>query len=350
VTEQHQHRARNPGPLPGVYSYHVGAGDVGQRLDHFLHGQEPLAVWTRSQVQSIIRAGQVLVNGLSCKTGYRLHVGDHIEARVPVPVPSSYLPAADVVFTILYEDDSLAVLSKPAGLVVHPAAGHQQHTLVHGLLYRLEHLSGISGEERPGVVHRLDKDTSGIMVVAKNDSAHRFLIDQFRQRQVKKTYLAILDGTPRTTEGRIELPIGRHPVQRKKMAVVPDIGRPAVTTWRILEKLPYNFSLVAVGLETGRTHQIRVHMAAKGHPVAGDPVYGRKNARYGNLGIVRQCLHAFRLAFRHPVSQELVVFEAPLYADMAEVLARLRAVVMRSGDGLGERPHGEAGCRDKCNG
>ncbi len=315
-------------PLPGLYSYEVIADDAGQRLDHFLHGQEPLTAWTRSQVQQLIRAGQVLVNGLACKTGYRLHNQDRIQVRVVAPVPSSFTPAADVAFSILYEDDSLAVLSKPAGLVVHPAAGHQTHTLVHGLLYRLDNLSGISGQERPGVVHRLDKDTSGIMVVAKNDGAHRSLIEQFRQRQVEKSYLAILDGIPRTTEGRIELPIGRHPVQRKKMAVVLETGRPAVTTWRVLEKWSCGFALVAVGLETGRTHQIRVHMAAKGHPVAGDPVYGRKNSLYGALGIVRQCLHAFRLAFRHPVSRELVAFEAPLYPDMLEVLARLRAQVL----------------------
>ncbi len=305
------------------YFFVAGHADAGQRLDNFLVRQSHLEGTSRSYVQVLVRQKNVLVNGVLCKSGYRLHCGDRVEVNVPPPVPIELTPQ-DVPFTLLYEDNSLAVLSKPPGIVVHPAAGHSEGTLVHGLLKRLDNLSGINGEERPGIVHRLDKDTSGIMVVAKNDHAHRFLVDQFSLRKVEKVYYAILDGVPKTIEGRIELAIGRHPVHRKKMAVRQNSGRLAITSWQIMEELPGNFCFAAIKLETGRTHQIRVHMASVGCPVAGDPVYGRKNSLYAELRISRQLLHSYGLAFTHPEKGQQISFEAPLYPDMAEVLSRLK--------------------------
>jgi len=304
------------------HAFPVTADDAGQRLDMFLAVQPSLEAHTRSALQGLIRDGNVQVNGSARKTGYRLHVDDLVLVRIPPPTPSELIPEA-VEFEIIHQDDALVVLSKPAGLVVHPAAGNWSGTLVHGLLHRCPNLSGISGELRPGVVHRLDKDTSGVMVVAKNDKAHRSLVDQFMHREVEKVYLAILDGRPATASGRITLPIGRHPVHRKKMATLEHGGRSAVTAWRVVAELDHGFSLVALRLETGRTHQIRVHMAAIGCPVAGDPVYGKKNKIYPTLGVERQCLHSFRLAFQHPISGTRVSFEAPLYPDMLNVLQAL---------------------------
>ena len=305
-----------------VHYFEVGKGDVGQRLDVYLSSQPSMTSHTRTFVQTLMRKGNVLVNGSVLKTGYRLRIGDRVKVSVPPPSPVELVPE-DVQFDILYQDDSIVVLSKPPGLVVHPAAGHQSGTLVHGLLYSCENLSGISGEQRPGIVHRLDRDTSGIMVVAKNDHAHRSLVDQFKHRKVEKNYLAVLDGVPATRKGRIDLPIGRHRVHRKKMAVVEGRGKHAVTSWRIIEELTHGFSFVSLRLETGRTHQIRVHMAYNGHPVAGDSLYGKKNRLYDELGVVRQCLHAFSLSFHHPESNERLHFEAQIYPDMLKVLQGL---------------------------
>lgn len=296
----------------------------GQRLDLYLASQLEAEGLTRSRIQQLIRAEMVLVNGIARKAKYLLQVGDTLAVTIPLEVPfASGLIAEPVAFVTLHEDDDLIVLAKPPGVVVHPAAGHSTATLVHGVLHHCGELSGINGELRPGIVHRLDKDTSGVMVVAKTDFAHQALADQFKQRKVKKIYQALVDGKPIGQAGRVELPIGRHPVHRKKMAVRED-GREAVTNWRVLERFSQGLTLLELGLETGRTHQIRVHMAALSHPVAGDSVYGRKNSRYPELGITRQCLHAHTLAFSHPRTGENLQFTAPLWPDMLYTLALLR--------------------------
>ncbi|MGV1098765.1 RluA family pseudouridine synthase [Thiovibrio sp. JS02] len=304
----------------------------GQRLDLCLATHLEVDGFTRSRLQQLIRSGQVLVNGVrQQKAKYLVQTGDELQVTIPVPV-SSALAAEPVFFAPLYEDADLIVLAKPPDTVVHPACGHGSGTLVHGLLHHCESLSGINGELRPGIVHRLDKDTSGVMVVAKSDFAHHALGEQFKGRQVKKIYQAIVDGIPAERAGRVALPIGRHPVQRKKMAVRAD-GREAITNWQLLEKFPQGFALLEIRLETGRTHQIRVHMAALGHPVAGDAVYGRKNSQYRALGIVRQCLHAYSLAFSHPRTGKVLEFFAPLWPDMLQTLSLLRQGQSPEGEG-----------------
>jgi len=294
----------------------------GQRLDLYLASQFDHEGLTRSRIQQLIRAEMVLVNEIPRKAKYLLQAGDRLTVTIPPQIPSELI-AEPVAFDALYEDDDLIVLAKPPGVVVHPAAGHSSATLVHGLLHHCGGLSGINGELRPGIVHRLDKDTSGVMVVAKSDFAHQALADQFKRRQVKKIYQALVDGKPTMQSGRVDLPIGRHPVHRKKMAIRED-GREAVTNWRVLERFVQGLTLLELGLETGRTHQIRVHMAALSCPVAGDSVYGRKNPLYLEMGITRQCLHAHTLAFSHPRTGENLQFTAPLWPDMLYTLELLR--------------------------
>jgi len=295
---------------------------AGQRLDLFLTRHLQKEGFTRSRLQQLIKSGHVLVNGHEAKVKYAVHDGDQLTIDVPPPVPVD-LVAEPVHFVPLFEDQDLIVLSKPPDTVVHPACGNYSATLVHGLLHHCEELSGINGEMRPGIVHRLDKDTSGIMVVAKSDFAHHALVDQFKARQVTKIYRAIVDGVPSRQSGTIDLPIDRHPVNRKKMAV-REQGRTAVTHWRVLEEFALGFAYLEVRLETGRTHQIRVHMAASGFPIAGDEVYGRKNSKYPQLGIGRQCLHAHTLAFLHPRTGQPLEFVAPLWEDMVQTLELLR--------------------------
>lgn len=296
----------------------------GPRLDSFLADRLARDGLSRSRVQQLIQEGMILVNGSTAKTKYSIRAGDLVELTLPEPSFSAHeLVAEPVSFLTIYEDPDLLVLSKPPGVVVHPAAGHDSGTLVHGLLHHCGQLSGINGEFRPGIVHRLDKDTSGIMVIAKNDAAHHDMARQFKGREVKKVYQAIVDGRPSADAGRIEMPIGRHPVHRKKMAVRED-GRVAITNWRVLERFPQGLALFELGIETGRTHQIRVHLAAISCPIAGDTLYGRKNPLYAGLGITRQCLHACKLVFRHPRTGECLSFAAPLWQDMGETLALLR--------------------------
>jgi len=294
----------------------------GQRLDLYLTSQFDHEGLTRSRIQQLIRAEMVLVNEIPRKAKYLLQAGDRLTVTIPPQIPSELI-AEPVAFVTLYEDEELIVLAKPPGVVVHPACGHSSATLVHGLLHHCGGLSGINGELRPGIVHRLDKDTSGVMVVAKSDFAHQALADQFKRRQVKKIYQALVDGKPTMQSGRVDLPIGRHPVHRKKMAIRED-GREAVTNWRVLERFVQGLTLLELGLETGRTHQIRVHMAALSCPVAGDSVYGRKNPLYLEMGITRQCLHAHTLAFSHPRTGENLQFTAPLWPDMLYTLELLR--------------------------
>lgn len=308
------------------FVFSVDAQFKGQRIDQFL-GQHCDALgdgFSRAIFQGLIRNRYVLVDSLVPKTGYRLKAGECVEVYVPPPKPSELVPE-EVDFVVLHEDEDVIVINKPPGLVVHPANGNMSGTLVHGLLYHCQDLAGVSGEVRPGIVHRLDKDTSGVMVVAKNDKAHHSLVDQFRDKKVRKIYHAIIDGRFAVMAGRFASCIGRHPLNRKKMAVVTRGGKEAVTNWKIVKLFAHDLSLVEIELETGRTHQIRVHMAANNAPVAGDAVYGRKNKLYDDLGIVRQCLHASKLTFLHPGNGREMTVDAPLWPDMATVLEKLSA-------------------------
>lgn len=298
---------------------HVTAGD-GQRLDKFLATQLP--EFSRSRLQALIRDGRVLVNDrLAAKAGQKLAQDDWIEIRIPPPEPSQLVPET-ISLDILFENRDLIVVNKPAGMVVHPAAGHQTGTLVHAALAHAPDIQGVGGEVRPGVVHRLDKDTSGLIVIAKNDAAHGWLQNQFRNRQVEKTYLALVDGAPPTRRGRIEAAIGRDPGHRKRMAVLPPgRGRSALTEYHTLESFAEH-TLLQVHPTTGRTHQIRLHLAFLDCPIVGDTVYGRRKP---SLPLGRQFLHAARLTFRLPGEQATRLFEAPLPPDLESVLQRLRS-------------------------
>ena len=281
----------------------VGAEREGERLDVFA---ARLAGVTRSRAEGLIREGRVLADGAAReKAGFRLRAGMAVRVEVPGATPAS-AEAEDIALDILYQDADLAVVFKPSGMVVHPAAGNARGTLVNALLARLDNLSGIGGEIRPGIVHRIDKDTSGLLLVAKNDRAHVSLSEQIKAHTVHRVYRAVVIGGFKQDEGSVDGPIGRHPVDRKKMAIVPD-GRPATTHWRVLERLR-GATLVECRLTTGRTHQIRVHMASIGHPVLGDPVYGPKRSPYPVTG--GQLLHAARIGFVHPATGEEMIFEA----------------------------------------
>lgn len=292
-------------------------GLQGSRLDLAL--KKVLPAISRSRVQQLIDGGHVLVNGGEAKASYRVRTGDEISVVIPEPQPLRVV-AEDLPLDIIYEDGDLLVLNKPVGMTVHPAPSHFRGTLVNAVLAHCHDLSGIGGYLRPGIVHRLDKDTSGLILVAKNDLTHLRLAKAIKEREVKRFYLALVHGVPVPRQGRIDAPIGRHPVRRKEMAVTPINSRPAITNYQVLEEFP-GYSLIEARLETGRTHQIRVHMAYIGHPVVGDLVYGR---RKGNLGLQTQALHAARLVFRHPISGEVMDFRAPLPEAFQETLDRLR--------------------------
>ncbi len=294
---------------------------AGQRLDAYLAAQLGDTSLSRSRIKALLHDGFILLNDCGVKPSVRLKTGDRLEVSIPAPVPVELVPE-EIDFPVLYEDQDLIVISKPPGLVVHPGCGHETSTLVHGLLFHCRDLSGISGEERPGIVHRLDKDTSGVMVVAKNDITHRGLVDQFKGREVTKIYRAIVCGIPAERSGRIELPIGRHKSNRRKMAIRIRTGRPAATNWQILKELPGGFAYIELKLESGRTHQIRVHMASIGYPVAGDDLYGGK-CRDASGIIERQCLHSYRLGFVHPVNGKSLEFTAEIWPDMDMVLSTL---------------------------
>ncbi|MDN5346840.1 MAG: rRNA synthase [Clostridia bacterium] len=295
----------------------VEAGDEGKRLDLFLARKVNVS---RSRVQQLIAVGEIRVNGQTAKASYRLKPGDHIEGRVPEPEELAARPE-DISLDILYEDGDIIVVNKPQGMVVHPSPGHERGTLVNALLFHCRDLSGINGVLRPGIVHRLDKDTSGVLVAAKNDLAHLGLAAQIKARSMKRLYLALVHGKVAPDEGRIEAPIGRHPVNRLRMAVVKTKqARPAVTHYRVLERLG-NYTLLECRLETGRTHQIRVHMAYRGHPVVGDPVYGPRRRPFDVPG---QLLHAYLLGFHHPRTGEYLEFRAPLPEIFTKILSLLR--------------------------
>ncbi|MGD0152638.1 MAG: RluA family pseudouridine synthase [Thermacetogeniaceae bacterium] len=304
----------------GTFSFAVGPEMAGQRLDQFLAGQPPFL--SRSQVQRLMEKGLVLINTCPGRSSCRLRAGDLIVMTVPPPEEVTLQPEA-IPLEILYEDEDLLVVNKPAGLVVHPAVGHHRGTLVNALLDHCSDLSGIGGYLRPGIVHRLDKDTSGLLLVSKSDFAHQGLSAQLKARQIKRTYLALVHGEVRPERGLIDAPLGRDPRDRKRIAVITG-GREARTHYRVRERFP-GYTLLDVDLETGRTHQIRVHLAYAGYPVAGDPVYGTRHTRADNpLNLPGQALHARRIAFTHPRTAQLLAFEAPPPPAFSEALNLLR--------------------------
>jgi 23S rRNA pseudouridine1911/1915/1917 synthase len=297
----------------------VFEGSRAQRLDKFL--VDCLPDLSRSRIQNLIKDGLVQVDGATPhKAGQMLERHAHIQVNLPAPEPSDLIPEA-IPLEIVFENDDLMVVNKPAGMVVHPAAGHSAGTLVHAALAHAPAMEGIGGEQRPGVVHRLDKNTSGLILLAKNDQTHRWLQDQFRLRKIQKTYLALVDGRPPTPHGRVEAPIGRDTKARTKMAVVPpEKGRPAVSEYHTLEAFPEH-TLVEVHPITGRTHQIRLHMAFLGCPVAGDTVYGK---RHSTIPIERHFLHASRISVRLRHAKQPSTFDAPLPPELSNLLDRLR--------------------------
>ena len=290
---------------------------AGIRLDQFL--SQYLSSFSRACISISIRNGLIKVDGLVKKSSYRLKSGETISGTV-IKQPEIDLLPEKVDFHILFEDENLLILSKPPGIVVHPGSGNHHGTLVNGLVYHCQAIGDVGDKLRPGIVHRLDKDTSGIMVVAKSDLVQRRLVDLFKNRHVKKSYIALLHGTMKKKSGRLVAPIGRHPVNRQKMAVLPERGRYAVSNWQVLEELTgTNLSLVKIGIETGRTHQIRVHMAHLGHSVVGDKIYG---ANRDNSDFPRQLLHAHRLVLQHPITLKTLDQVAPLWDDFSDVLSK----------------------------
>ena len=289
----------------------------GERLDAFLARSE-LGL-TRSAAQKLLEEGCVRLGGKPGKKNDRLNVGDIVEVTLPEPKPLEVTPA-QMALDIVYEDEDVVVINKPKGLVVHPAPGHQDDTLVNGLLYALgDSLSGINGTLRPGIVHRIDKDTSGLLAVAKNDLAHAVLASQLKDHTMARTYEAIVCGSLKEDSGTVDAPIGRHPTDRKKMCVTQRNSKPAVTHWEVVCRYR-GYTHIRCRLETGRTHQIRVHMAYIGHPILGDTVYGHKKAE---LGQNSQCLHAGALCFRHPRDGRPVMVFAPLPDYFKRVLEHL---------------------------
>lgn len=313
------------------FSFTVKASQTGLRLDVVL--SECLEDCSRSYAAQLIQQGTVQVNLRVCKPSYRVRLEDCISGYLPEPVPSEFTPEA-IDLNILFEDPFLLVINKPPGLVVHPAPGHLSGTLVNGLLHHCPDLAAFGGEIRPGIVHRLDKDTSGVMVVAKQPAVHEHLAGQFQNRTIRKTYLALVQGAVSPSKGEINLPIGRHPTARKQMSTVSSKPRSAETHYRVREVLN-GATLLEVDLKTGRTHQIRVHCAAIHHPVIGDPVYGGRNNAVIRRGtgtgksvvakVQRQMLHAWRLGFTHPADGEWHQFEAEIPEDMQALLMHLRA-------------------------
>ncbi|MFZ5649474.1 MAG: RluA family pseudouridine synthase [Bacillota bacterium] len=299
-----------------IYCFNAGEADSGQRLDVYLAGENPRM--SRSHIQKLISEGMVDVNGMPARTNYRLRMGDAVVLRIPPPVELVVEPEP-IPLDIYYEDPDVVVVNKPRGMVVHPAEGNYTGTMVNALMYHCQDLSGINGVMRPGIVHRLDKDTSGLLMVAKNDFAHMELARQLSERRVERRYLALVHGAMKYDRGKVDAPIGRHPRDRQRMAVEPRNGKPAVTHYSVIGRYG-GFTYLELRLETGRTHQIRVHMAYLGYPVVGDPRYGPAKNPFGLEG---QFLHAALLGFVHPRSGEKKVFQAPLPEELQKVLDKI---------------------------
>ena len=299
----------------------IQAEESGERIDALLaHTVEGLS---RSAAQRLLEEGYVLLHGQPVRKNYKCISGDCFEVCLPPPEDVELVPQ-DIPLAVAYEDGDLIVVNKPRGLVVHPAPGHPDGTLVNALLFHCgDSLSGIGGEKRPGIVHRIDKDTSGLLIVAKNDFAHQALSEQLKDRSLSRTYEAVVRGNLREDSGTVDRPIGRHPTDRKRMAVTEKNSRPAVTHWEVIARYR-GYTHVRCHLETGRTHQIRVHMASIGHPLLGDFTYGAPSP---DKGLEGQCLHARQLRFVHPRTGEMVLIESELPEYFTQVLARLGEVI-----------------------
>jgi len=314
-----------------VHSFIATESDAGHRLDTVIAARLPTL--SRSRASRLIRAGHITVNGLTKKPGYLTRPGDVVRSEIPSPEPVKCSPEV-IPLSILHEDQDIIVLNKPPGLVVHPGAGHKSKTLANALLFHCPGLEAVGSRIRPGIVHRLDKETSGTMVIAKNDLTHESLSRQFKMRKIHKAYLALVYGEMNAPEGVINLPIGRHPTDRKKMSTQSRRSRPTDTRWKVKEAFS-GVTLLEIDLKTGRTHQVRVHCAAISHPVVGDGKYGGKR-RWKELtsqdlrnilkSVKRQMLHAWQLTFLHPRTEKLMSFESPLAKDMASVLEELRTI------------------------
>ena len=292
--------------------------DQQMRLDKYLAEQFPEQ--TRSYLQKLIKDGEVTVNGKNVKTGYQLSKGDEVSVNIPEPKELDVEPQK-MDLDIVYEDDDVILVNKPKGMVVHPAPGHTTDTLVNGLLYHCkDNLSGINGVARPGIVHRIDRDTTGILIVCKNDMSHNSIAAQLKEHSINRRYRALVHGNLKDDTGTVEGPIGRHPIERKKMAINEKNGKPAVTHYTVLERFG-NYTLIECKLETGRTHQIRVHMTSIGHPLVGDEVYGPAKCPFKLQG---QCLHAMILGFVHPRTGEYMEFSADLPEYFENLLSKLR--------------------------
>ena len=308
----------------------VSADHAGERLDRFLVSQAPEI--SRARIQQLIADGKVRVNGDAAKPSLRLHEADQVELLGSPQPPPLKAFAEDIPLDVVYEDDALAVINKPAGMIVHSGAGarSQRGTLVNALLHRFGLLSGVSGELRPGIVHRLDKDTSGLIVVAKSDLAHRRLAEQFARREIKKTYIALTHGWIKPDRGTIAAAIARDRIRRTRMTTRTRAGREAVSHWRVLRRVPSRFgkfSLLEIKIDTGRTHQIRVHLASLGHPVVGDSLYGAprelKDRRGGKLALGRNFLHAAAIELKHPTTGARLEFSRPLPPGLENFLSHL---------------------------
>ena len=315
-------------------TYIVETEEQGLRLDVFLSRRDPSL--SRSRVQRLIEQGAVRAGGRPIRASSKVREAETIDCEI-LPADEYAVVPEDIPLSVIYEDASLLVVDKPAGMVVHPAAGHHQGTLVHAMLFHCRDLSGIGGVLRPGIVHRLDKDTSGLIMAAKSDRAHQALTEQFKRRQVKKTYLALAYGDVKEDQGLINLPVGRHPQDRKKMSTQSRRGREAATRWQVRERYGAA-TLLEVDIETGRTHQIRVHLNAIGHPVVGDGVYGgarrvhavaEPSLRAVLKTMKRQALHAAHLSFSHPLTGEQLAFSSSPPADMAQLCNALRRLTNR---------------------
>lgn len=300
------------------FRFSVDAADEKKRIDVFL--AEKISKYSRSYLKKIIEEGWVRINGKNVNPNYRIKPLDNITVSVPAPEKPSLEPE-NIPLNIIYDDEDIIVIDKPRGLVVHPAPGNYSGTLVNSLLYHAEGLSGIGGVMRPGIVHRLDKDTSGVMVVAKNDMAHAALAGQIKNKTMKKIYRALVWGVIQEDEATINAPIGRHPVKRKEMTVIATNAREAITHFCVLQRFS-GFTWLEIRLETGRTHQIRVHMKYINHPVVGDPVYSRRKNPFAIKG---QALHSYKLGLHHPRTGEYMEFTAPVPEDMASILEILKS-------------------------
>lgn len=304
--------------MPMEEEYEIICEESGERIDRFL--SRKIDDLSRSYLQKLIKEGNLSVNGAAVKSNYKVCSGDRIYVRLPEPEVLDILPE-EIPLDILYEDNDILVVNKPKGMVVHPAPGHSSHTLVNAVLYHCQgQLSGINGVIRPGIVHRIDMDTTGSLLVCKNDRAHQILAEQLKEHSITRKYHAVVYGNFKENEGTVNAPIGRHPVDRKKMSTKSSGGRPAVTHYKVLERFG-NYTYIECELETGRTHQIRVHMSSIGHPILGDSVYGPAKCPFALQG---QTLHAKIIGILHPSTGEYMEFDAPLPDYFVRLLSTLR--------------------------